>query len=262
MKIHDFKKFKSEGRKISMVTCYDFWSAQIISQSNMDCILVGDSTAMVMHGHSSTLTATVDMMATHVLAVAKGAPNKFIIGDLPFLSYRKDLTQNMLAIEKLMQAGSQALKLEGAKGNLEFIEHVVASGVPVMGHLGLTPQSLHQLGGFRVQGRNPAEFESIVQDAVSLQEAGCFGLVLECVPQALALKISQLLEIPVIGIGASNVTDGQVLVLHDMLGMNKQFHAKFLRKYLDGHKLILDALNEYDNDVKTLTFPLENESYL
>lgn len=261
MKISDFASRKKAGKKISMVTCYDHWSAQIINNSEVDTILVGDSLAMVMHGYPTTLNASVNLMALHTQAVAKGAPNKFIVGDMPFLSYRKDLSSNMLAVEKIMKAGAHAIKLEGAKGNLGFVRHVVESGVPVMGHLGLTPQSIHQLGGFKVQGKTPQEYEEIIEQAEQLQNAGCFSVVLECVPTDLAKEITEKLEIPTIGIGASAHTDGQVLVLQDMLGMNNQFSPKFLKKYLKGYDLILGALNDYHEDVLAEKFPTEKESY-
>ncbi len=262
MKIQDFKAFKKAGRKISMVTCYDHWSAKIVNASNIDCLLVGDSLAMVMHGYPTTIAATTSLMALHTTAVVKGAPDKFIVADLPFLSYRKGLSENMSSIEELMRAGAHALKLEGARGNLDLIRHVVDSGVPVQGHIGLTPQSIHQLGGFKVQGRSPQEYSDLVEQALQLEAAGCFSLVLECVPSTLALEISSKLSIPTIGIGAGLGTDGQVLVLQDMLGMNPQFKPKFLRTYLDGFDLLKNYLNEYHNDVTQLQFPTEKESYL
>lgn len=262
MKIQDFKIFKNEKRKISIITCYDHWSARIINETQIDCILVGDSLAMVMHGYPSTLSATVPMMASHIRAVAKGAPHKFIVGDMPFLSYRKSLSENMNAIEQIMQAGAHSVKLEGANGNIELVQHIVESGVPVMGHLGLTPQSIHQLGGFKVQGKSPTEYETMIRHAKDLEKAGCFALVLECVPAKLAAEITSHLSIPTIGIGAGFETDGQVLVLQDMLGMNPDFQPKFLRKYLDGYDLLKNALNEYHQDVQNHQFPSEKESYL
>lgn len=261
MKIHDFIGKKQKGEKISMVTCYDYSFACILAHSEIDCLLVGDSLAMVMHGFPTTLNATVDLMALHTAAVARGAANKFIIGDLPFLSFRKDLSGNMKAIGKIMRAGAQAVKLEGAKGNLDLIKHTVESGVPVMGHLGLTPQSVHQMGGFKVQGKEKKEQDRILEEALQLENAGCFSLVLECVPAALAQEISQVLKIPTIGIGAGKGTDGQVLVLQDLLGMTKEFRPKFLRTYLSGFENIQSALNQYHRDVVTEQFPSAQESY-
>lgn len=261
MKIHDFAGKKQKGEKISMVTCYDYSFACILAHSEVDCLLVGDSLAMVMHGFPTTLNATVNLMALHTAAVARGAVNKFIIGDLPFLSFRKDLNSNMSAIGKIMQAGAQAIKLEGAKGNLELIKHTVESGVPVMGHLGLTPQSVHQIGGFKVQGKDKKEHDQIFEEARQLESAGCFSLVLECVPATLAQEISKTLKIPTIGIGAGKGTDGQVLVLQDLLGMNKEFRPKFLRTYMAGFEDIKSALNQYHRDVVTEQFPTDRESY-
>lgn len=261
MKIQDFAAKKQKNQKISMVTCYDYSFARILSDSEVDCLLVGDSLAMVMHGHTTTLNATVNLMALHTAAVARGAANKFIVGDLPFLSYRKGLSSNMEAIGKIMAAGAQAVKLEGAKGNLELVRHVVDSGVPVMGHLGLTPQSVHQLGGFKVQGKEKKDHDQIFKDALALQEAGCFSLVLECVPATLAREISEALEIPTIGIGAGVGCDGQVLVLQDMLGMNKDFRPKFLRTYFNGFEELKKAFNQYHQDVVTENFPSDKESY-
>ncbi|MEQ1878007.1 MAG: 3-methyl-2-oxobutanoate hydroxymethyltransferase [Bdellovibrionia bacterium] len=261
MNILDFKKKKSLGEKITVVTCYDYWSARIIADSTIDCILVGDSLAMVMHGHSTTLPATVDIMALHTQAVARGAPKKFIVGDMPFLSFRKGLTENMDAILKIMQAGASAVKLEGADGNEELIRHVVDSGVPVMGHIGLTPQSVFQLGGYRVQGRDEKGRAWLLDQARRLEKAGCFSIVLECVPDTLAAEITRELSIPTIGIGAGKETSGQVLVLHDLLGLFKDLKPKFVRTFLDGHELILGALEDYAKSVKDSSFPSAEETY-
>ncbi|PIS11896.1 MAG: 3-methyl-2-oxobutanoate hydroxymethyltransferase, partial [Bdellovibrio sp. CG10_big_fil_rev_8_21_14_0_10_47_8] len=194
-------------------------------------------------------------------AVVRGAPEKFIVGDLPFMSYRKDLSSNMSAIAEVMQAGAHAVKLEGAKGNLDLVRHSVDSGVPVMGHLGLTPQSVHQLGGFKVQGKDKKQYEEIFEGALQLEKAGCFSLVLECVPADLAQALSRELKIPTIGIGAGVGCDGQVLVLQDMLGMNLDFRPKFLRTYLDGAELFKKAFNHFHHDVIEGQFPSQEESY-
>lgn len=255
MNILDFSKMKQHEQKISMVTCYDYWSARIISQSNIDCILVGDSAAMVIHGHSTTIPATVDMMLQHIQAVAKGAPNHFIIGDMPFCSYRKGLDSTMNTVDQMMKAGSHAIKLEGGDDNVDLIRHIVQSGIPVMGHLGLTPQSVHALGGFKVQGKEEKAAIKIMEQAMLLQEAGCFALVLECVPFALAQSITEQLSIPTIGIGAGPHTSGQVLVLQDLLGLSDGKKPKFLKHYSDGFDLFTKALNEYNHDVKNQVFP-------
>lgn len=248
-------------KKISMITCYDYSMAKLINQSQIEMILVGDSAAMVMHGHNSTLPIETEVMALHVAAVARGAPDKFIVGDLPFLSYRKSLSDNMRSVEMLMKAGAHAVKLEGVDGNEELIRYIVDSGVPVMGHLGLTPQSVNTLGGYKVQGKTDKAAEKIIKEAEKLQEAGCFSMALECLPADLAKKITHNLDILTIGIGAGKDTDGQVLVLQDMLGMSSDFTPKFLRRYLNAEKLFIDAFNQYDEDVKNTSFPNDKESY-
>ncbi len=259
--ILDFQKKKNVGQKITMVTCYDYSFAKIIQNTNVDCILVGDSLAQVMHGHSTTLKATSQLMALHTAAVVRGLPNKFIVADMPFLSTRKGLKHAMDCIDLVMKAGAQAIKIEGADGHIELIKHIVQSGVPVMGHLGLTPQSIHQLGGPKVQGKKTEQALKISADALALENAGCFSLVLECVPAVLAKQISTALQIPTIGIGAGSDTDGQVLVLQDMLGMNPDFHPKFLKKYLHGSELIINALNTYVTDVTSAKFPQKEHTY-
>ncbi len=261
MKIYDFLNMKVAKKKISMITCYDYWSAKIVEKSDIDCVLVGDSLSMVMHGENSTVNASIELMAHHIRAVSKGLNDKFIIGDLPFLSYRKSLSENMNAVETLMKAGANAVKLEGAEGNLDFICHLVESGIPVMGHLGLTPQFVNLFGGFKVQGKTKEAAELILKQAKGLESAGCFSVVLEAVPESLSEVVTNALHIPTIGIGAGNQTDGQVLVLQDMLGMNDEFKPKFLKEYLNGHDLILNALNDYNSEVKSLEFPNKSHVY-
>jgi len=258
----EFQKKQSLGDPISMVTCYDTWSARIINDSGIDCILVGDSASMVMHGFPSTVHADVEMMAAHVRAVAKGAPDKFVVGDIPFLAHRKGIKPLMDTVECLMKAGAHSVKLEGAQGHLEEVSHIVESGVPVMGHLGLTPQSVNQLGGFKVQGKGKETARAILEDAVALEKAGCFSIVLECIPAPLAKEITDALTIPTIGIGSGADTSGQVLVLHDLLGMDPSFKPKFVRRYLDGYGLIKDAIDRFDADVKQRDFPVKKESFV
>ena len=258
----DFLKKKNQGEPISMVTCYDTWSARILNDSAIDSILVGDSASMVMHGHPSTVYADTEMMAFHVRAVARGAPKKFLIGDIPFLAHRKGRSALMDTVEILMKAGAHSVKLEGAQGHLEDVAHVVESGVPVMGHLGLTPQSVNQLGGFKVQGKGEETARRIAEDAVGLEAAGCFAVVLECIPAPLAAEITDTLSIPTIGIGSGPETSGQVLVLQDLLGMDPSFQPKFVRRYLDGYELIRDAVNQFDEDVKARSFPVKKESFV
>ena len=259
--VHDFARFKADGRKISMVTAYDAWSAQIVARSSVDAILVGDSAAMVVHGEPTTLAATVALMALHTRAVARAAAGKFIVADLPFLSYRKGLPAAMRAVGTLITGGAQAVKLEGLEGHEDIIRHIVGSGVPVMGHIGLTPQSVNQFGGFRTQGRSDCQAEHLVRQAHALEQLGCFSIVIECVPATLAARITSELRIPTIGIGAGAATDGQVLVLHDLWGLDAGRSPRFVRRYVDGSRVLTDALNQYDADVKQTSFPASRESY-
>jgi len=261
MNVLDFQIAKAHKEKIVMLTCYDYTSARIVQDSDVDVILVGDSAAMVMHGYGTTIPADIEMMCRHIESVARGTKNKFIVGDMPFLSFRQSRTDNMRAVASVMKAGAHAVKLEGIEGNAETVAHIVKSGVPVMGHLGLTPQSVNQLGGFRVQGRGDEAAEKLKQEALACEQAGCFALVLECVPDELAAEITAMLNIPTIGIGAGSGTDGQVLVMQDLLGLSSDFKPKFVRKYLDGRSVLLNAFNAYANDVKSGKFPASDESY-
>ncbi len=254
MKITDFYKYKKPGRKISMVTAYDYTLAAIAGASAVDCVLVGDSLAMVMHGHESTIAATVDMMALHTAAVTRAVKDKLVIADMPFLSMRKGLAPAMNAVEKLARAGAQAVKAEGLAGHEKIISHIIKSDMPVMGHLGLTPQSINKFGGYKAQGKDPASAEKLAAQALELERLGCFALVLECVPEDLAEKITASLKIPVIGIGAGPFTDGQVLVLQDLLGLYGE-PPSFVKKYLDGRRLVTEALDSFDREVKSSVFP-------
>jgi 3-methyl-2-oxobutanoate hydroxymethyltransferase len=259
--VHDFARFKADGRKISVVTAYDAWSARIVARSNVDAILVGDSAAMVIHGHATTVSATVGLMAMHTRAVARAAGGKLVIGDLPFLSFRKGIPAAMRAAGALVAGGAQAVKLEGVDGHEDVIRHIVGSGIPVMGHLGLTPQAVNQLGGFRVQGRQARDAARLVGQAHALEDLGCFSIVLECVPADLAARITSELALPTIGIGAGPGTDGQVLVLQDVCGLDTGISPRFVRRYCDGDRLLTTALDKYDADVKQMKFPSAEESY-
>ncbi len=261
MSVQSFVDKKREGVPISMVTCYDSWSAALIAETDIDCVLVGDSLAMVVYGHDTTLPVDIDTMAAHTAAVRRGMPKKFLIGDMPFLSYRKGLEVAMSNVGKLMNAGANAVKLEGANGNVELVRHIVESGVPVMGHLGLTPQSVHQLGGFKVQARDEGEAAALVEQALALERAGSFALVLEAVPAAVAAEVTRALEITTIGIGAGPDVGGQVLVLQDLLGVNTAFRPKFVRTWMDGSNLIREAVQAYHEDVTSGSFPNSQESY-
>ncbi|MBO9666678.1 MAG: 3-methyl-2-oxobutanoate hydroxymethyltransferase [Bdellovibrio sp.] len=259
----DFQDKKNRKQKITMITCYDYTFATIVADSDIDCLLIGDSLANTMHGFTTTLNATVNMMALHTAAVARGAgAKKFIVSDMPFMSNRKGLTSAMTSAEKIMKAGAHAVKLEGGdEFTYKIVRHLVNSGVPVMGHLGLTPQSVHQLGGFKVQGRDEKAQAKIKEQALRLQEAGAFCVVLELVPSVLAAEISKSLDIPTIGIGAGPDTDGQVLVLQDLLGMNQGFKPKFLKTYFNGFDAMKEAFNTYHDEVVHGKFPTEKESY-
>lgn len=254
MKIKDFYSYRKPGRRISMVTAYDYTLASLAAASAVDALLVGDSLAMVMHGMENTLGATTEMMALHTAAVARAAAGKLVITDMPFLTFRKGVGRAMDAAEELMKAGAQALKLEGVDGHEDVIERLTGSGIPVMGHLGLTPQYVHGLGGYRVQGRDEAGAARIKEQARRLEELGCFALVLECVPAPLAREITAQLRVPVIGIGAGPHTDGQVLVLQDLLGLYDKAPS-FVRKYMDGRGAVTAALDAFDSEVKSGAFP-------
>jgi 3-methyl-2-oxobutanoate hydroxymethyltransferase len=260
--VDDFARFKAERRKISMVTAYDAWSARLVARSSVDAILVGDSAAMVMHGDSTTLNATITMMAAHTRAVSRGAPETFVVGDLPFLTYRQGIPAAIRAVGALVRGGAHAVKLEGVDGHEDVIRHVVGSGVPVMGHIGLTPQGIRQMGRPRVRGRVARERDALLRQAHALQELGCFALVLECIPSHLATSITAALTIPTIGIGAGDGTDGQILVLHDLWGIDTlNARPRFVRRYCDGEQLLTSALNAFDDDVKSHRFPSPEESY-
>ncbi|MFP4541550.1 MAG: 3-methyl-2-oxobutanoate hydroxymethyltransferase [Opitutales bacterium] len=258
----EFARFKQERQPITMVTCYDAWSAKLIADTPIDVVLVGDSAAMVMHGHDSTVHARLEMMAAHTAAAARGlAGRTFIVADLPFPLHRMGAHRALEAADTLLKAGAQAVKLEGVRGHEEVVRHLVESGVPVMGHLGLTPQSVHQLGGYRVQARDDETAQALLLDARLLEAAGAFALVLECIPSGLAAEVTEALAIPTIGIGSGVQCDGQVLVLQDLLGLNEGFRPKFLRTYLDGAGLVKDALRRYTEDVKSQAFPAREESF-
>ena len=261
MSIYLFYQKKQSHQPISMVTCYDYPFAKIIEQSPIDCVLVGDSVATTIHGLPNTTHATNEMMILHTRAVARGLKTTFLVADLPFLSYRKSLETTMEIVHALIQAGAHAVKLEGTAGNLETIAHIVDSGIPVMGHIGLTPQQIHQLGGHRVQGKNAKQAQVLIDQAKQLEQAGCFSLVLECIPATLAQRITDSLDIATIGIGAGPHTDGQVLVLTDLLGLDPHFNPKFLKKYLSGYPLIAQALEDYTTDVTAKHFPSEVHCY-
>ena len=259
--VRDFAAAKAEGRKIVMVTAYDAWTARVLAAAPVDCVLVGDSAMMVMHGERDTLGATVELMALHTRAVARTAGDKFIVADMPFLSFRKGTDCALDCAAALLRVGAHAVKLEGVRGHADVVHHLVESGIPVMGHLGLTPQSVHALGGYKVQAREPAAAAQLREDAAALETAGCFAIVLECVPAALAESVTAALAIPTIGIGAGAGCDGQVLVLHDLLGCNPGFQPKFARKFADVAGVVVDGVTRYAEAVRKGQFPDAKESF-
>ena len=262
MNIHSFKQKKKNGHKISMLTCYDYPSARIIGDSTIDCALVGDSVAMVVHGHKTTVMATMDMMLLHTAAVARGLKNQFLISDLPFLSHRISRAKTIEHVQSLMQAGAHAIKIEGADNDiLETIDYLVKAGIPIMGHIGLTPQSVHQVGGYRVQGKAEAQALALLDEAKALEAAGCFALVIECVPAQVAKTITKAISIPTIGIGAGAHTDGQVLVWHDALGLQSELQPKFVKQFTKGESLLLGAVNNYAKEVTESQFPAAEHAF-
>ena len=257
----DFKARKGQGR-ISMSTAYTHWEARLLAASPVDCVLVGDSVATVVDGEATTFAATPEIMARHTAAVARGlAGAKFLIADFPFLAARKGLVPAVECATLLMRAGAHAVKIEGIDGHADVIRHLVDSGVPVIGHLGLTPQSVNAFGGYKVQGKTEATAATLLRQARAVEAAGASGLVLECVPTEVAREITAALTIPVIGIGAGPHTDGQVLVFHDLLGLNPGFNARFVRAFADGGSVLSTGLTAFAESVTDGTFPSKKESY-
>lgn len=249
----DFSAYKRDGKKISMITCYDSTFAKIIDQTDIDTILIGDSCSMVMHGENTTIPAKIEWMAEHTRSVRNGT-SKFIVADMPFLTTRKGIDYATDCAGKLLQAGANAVKIEGVFGQEEVLRHLVMSGIPVMGHLGLTPQFYQAFGGHKMQGKTEEAAAKIMEEAKLAEEVGCFSMVLECIPHDLATKITQASGIATIGIGAGVHCDGQVLVLQDMLGMSG-FKPKFVKQYLQGLDLIKNAMNQYAHEVAESVFP-------
>jgi 3-methyl-2-oxobutanoate hydroxymethyltransferase len=262
--ILDIKAMKSKEQKISMLTAYDYTSASMVDEAGIDLVLVGDSLGMVMLGYENTLPVTMSEMLHHCKAVSRAVKHAVVIGDMPFLSYQADISEAIRNAGLLVKEGGvQGVKLEGGSEYCELIARLNKIGIPVMGHLGLIPQSLHQLGGYKVQGKELESARTLIDDALRLEAAGIFALVLECIPASLAKLISSKLTIPTIGIGAGPDCDGQVLVLQDMLGMNPHFQPKHNKKYIDSHEIITKALQQYKEEVKEGSFPgLEHSSTL
>ncbi len=255
-------EMKANGEKISMLTAYDYTFAKLLDSAGIDVLLVGDSASNVMAGHETTLPITLDQMIYHASSVIRGVTRALVVVDLPFGTYQSDPKKALRSATRIMkESGAHAIKLEGGKEEAESIRRIVNAGIPVMGHLGLTPQSIHQFGGFGLRAREEAEAQKLKEDAKLLEQLGCFAIVLEKIPAALAEEVAKSVRIPIIGIGAGNGVDGQVLVMHDMLGMSNEFHPKFLRKYANLQEVINEAVTHYIADVKSVDFPNENESY-
>jgi 3-methyl-2-oxobutanoate hydroxymethyltransferase len=255
-------KMKLAGEKISMITAYDFSFAKIFDAAGIDIILVGDSASNVMAGHETTLPITLEQMIYHAAGVVRGSDRSLIVVDLPFGSYQGNSKEALISTIRIMkETGAHAIKLEGGEEVIESIKRILSAGVPVMGHLGLTPQSIYKFGTYTVRAREEQEAEKLKQDALLLQEAGCFGIVLEKIPASLAKQVTEQLSIPTIGIGAGHYCDGQVLVMHDLLGINTAFKPRFLRTYLNLHEQVTDAVHQYIKDIKSKDFPNETEQY-
>ncbi|WP_165026061.1 MULTISPECIES: 3-methyl-2-oxobutanoate hydroxymethyltransferase [unclassified Dysgonomonas] len=255
-------EMKERGEKISMLTAYDYSMASIIDQAGMDVILVGDSASNVMVGNVTTIPMTMEQMIYHGRSVVNGVKRALVIVDMPFGTCSGDPLKSLeYAIRMMKETGADALKIEGGEEIIPDIKKIIDAGIPVMGHLGLMPQSINKYGTYNVRAKDKGEADKLIKDALLLQEVGCFGMVLEKIPSDLGKEVSEQLFIPTIGIGGGSHTDGQVLVMHDMLGINKDFSPKFLRRYADLHTVIKDAVENYIKDVKTSDFPNANESY-
>lgn len=260
--VNDFKAYKESKKNISMVTCYDHAFAKIIEQTPVDIILVGDSVGNTFAGYENTIPVTVEQMIYHTEIVRRGAPSKFLVIDMPFMSYHISVEDSLRNAGNMMKkTGANAVKLEGGREFRAVVEAFVAASIPVMGHLGLTPQSVHKFGGYSVQGRDEDKRKRIIEDALILQDAGACSLVLEKVPESLAKEISEKLTIPTIGIGAGRQCDGQVLVINDMLGIDESFLPKFAKKYVNLYESVKGALESYDSEVKGGVFPAKEHTY-
>ena len=253
---------KQNKEKISMLTAYDYTLAKIVDSGGVDVILVGDSASNVMAGHETTLPITLDQMIYHTASVVRAVDRALIVADMPFGTYQGNSKEALnSAIRIMKESGAHSVKMEGGSEILESVERILTAGIPVMGHLGLTPQSIYKFGTYTVRAREEAESKKLIEDALLLEKAGCFGIVLEKIPAKLATKVAEKLSIPVIGIGAGSDVDGQVLVLHDMIGMTHEFSPRFLRRYLNLYEDIKSAVSQYVSDVKTTDFPNKKEQY-
>jgi len=259
---HALQEMKEAGVKISMLTAYDYTMAKIIDQSGIDVILVGDSASNVMAGHETTLPITLDQMIYHASSVVRAVKRALVVVDLPFGTYQGNSKEALnSAIRIMKESGAHAVKLEGGYNVKESIERILSAGIPVMGHLGLVPQSIYKFGTYEVRAREEAEAKQLYEDTILLEKLGCFAIVLEKIPAELGKKVASTLKIPIIGIGAGKYVDGQVLVTHDMLGMTTEFSPRFLRRYANLHQIMTNAFQNYIKDVKSGDFPNEKEQY-
>lgn len=255
-------EMKANGEKISMITAYDYTFAKLLDSAGIDVLLVGDSASNVMAGHETTLPITLDQMIYHASSVVRGVSRALIVVDLPFGTYQSDPKKALRSAIRIMkESGAHAIKLEGGKEEAESIKRIVNAGIPVMGHLGLTPQSIHQFGSFALRAKEEAEAQKLKEDTKLLEQLGCFAIVLEKIPATLAEEVAKSVHIPIIGIGAGSAVDGQVLVMQDMLGMSNEFQPRFLRKYANLQEVITNAVSHYIEDVKSVDFPNEKEQY-
>lgn len=256
------QEMKNSGEKISMLTGYDFSMARIIDSAGIDIILVGDSASNVMAGHETTLPITLDQMIYHASSVVRAVERALVVVDLPFGSYQGNSKEALnTAIRIMKESGGHAIKLEGGREIIESVKRILTAGIPVMGHLGLTPQSIYKFGTYVVRAREEEEAQRLIEDAIALEEAGCFAIVLEKIPAKLAAEVASQVSIPIIGIGAGGGVDGQVLVVHDMLGINNEFQPRFLRKYANLYEEMMKAFQSYHADVKSGNFPNQSEQY-
>lgn len=260
--VRSFLDAKRSSQKITMLTSYDYSMAKILDEGGIDAVLVGDSLGMTMQGRDSTLPVTMDEMLYHCRCVARGVQNAMVIGDMPFLSYQIDLTEAVRNAGRLVQEGGVgAVKLEGGRKMAETVRAIVGAQIPVMGHIGLTPQSVNMFGGFKVQGKEESRARELIDDAMALEDAGVFSIVLEAVPEALAKLITEKVSVPTIGIGAGRFCDGQVLVIHDTIGMYSDFTPKFVKQYANLKQTITEAVGAYIDDVRTQRFPEKKHTY-
>lgn len=255
-------EMKGKNEKISMITAYDYTMARLVDMSGVEIVLVGDSASNVMAGHETTLPITLEQMIYHAQCVVRGVERALVVADLPFMSYQVTAKEALISAGRMMkEAGAHAIKLEGGSYIADTVKKIVDAGIPVMGHLGLTPQSIYKFGTYKVRATEDSEAKQLVRDARKLEEAGCFAVVLEKIPVALAKQVSETLNIPTIGIGAGVHCDGQVLVLHDMLGLNKDFNPRFVRHYANLQETVIDAVKQYVSDIKDQSFPGKDEQY-